>query len=599
MMPAIRTPGPGKGSRRKVPEACALGDPMAADKTTATADSGPKKPAPRKAARTKLNPVKPAIKPTPKPATKPVARAAAKPAPAPRAANRPALRPSGRAAAKPTPRPAGGTRLQPVKASPDQVKLWNSLKPDQKMALREREAVRLFAQGLERHRAGDLEQAARLYGQALLLDGRLPDIYNNLGVVLRRLGKGEAAMACYRRALVLKPDNAGAFTNLGNVLRELGRLEAGAASHRRAISLAPDSADAHYNLGLTLRDLGESEAALAEFAKTLEIDPTHADCRWDRALTLLQKGDFKEGFKEYEWRWKLARAQPRDFKQPLWDGAALKGKTILIHAEQGFGDMIHFARYIPMVKAKGGTVVAEVAPPLTRLFSTVPGVGQVVNQGAQLPKFDVHAPMMSLARIFGTTLETIPANVPYLKAPEAHAPQLPATMSKSRKVGIVWAGRSTHQNDANRSVTFTNFVELLGLPQTTVYSLQQGPAADDIAASGCQAFVLDIGRRMRDFADTAGVIEQLDLVVTVDTAVAHLAGALGKPVWVMLPYPGDWRWMLDRDDSPWYPTMRLFRQQRPGVWEPVFERVRKSLHDDILGREPAAPKPPAQPNKKP
>ncbi|MGH6663098.1 MAG: tetratricopeptide repeat protein [Rhodospirillales bacterium] len=567
---------------------------MAADKTSVAEQRKPKKTAPRKAARTKLNPVKTAAKPVPKVAPRPdakatprpAARLAANPAPAPRSATKVAPEPAKRLT--PRPRPGGGAKLRPVKASPQQVKLWNSLKPEQKMALREREAVRLFAQGLERHRAGDLDAAARLYGQALLLDAKLPDVYNNFGVVLHRLGKGEAAVACYRRSLVLKPNNAGAFTNLGNVLRELGRLEVAAASHRRAIVLAPDSADAHYNLGLALRDLGDSDAALEEFATTLKLDPNHADCRWDRALTLLQKGDFAEGFKEYEWRWKLKRAEPRNFKQPLWDGGVLKGKTILIHAEQGFGDMIHFARYIPMVKAKGGNVVVEVAAPLARLFSTVPGVSQVVNQGAQLPTFDVYAPMMSLARIFGTTLETIPTNVPYLKAPEAHAPQLPATMSRARKVGIAWAGRRTHQNDANRSVTFTQFIELLGLPQATFYSLQWGPEAADIANNGCAPFVLNLGTRLGDFATTAGVIEQLDLVISVDTVVAHLAGALGKPVWVLLSMPCDWRWMNGRDDSPWYPTMRLFRQQRPGVWDPVFERARKALHDDILGREPKA-----------
>jgi len=577
MMPTIRTirareGGPAKTTRTLLP----VGDPMAADKTAAAETRKPKKAPPRKTARAKLKPMKPANRAVAKPVAKPAAKAAPRPAPRPRPRPPSAVGPNA---------PARGAPLQAVQATPEQVKLWQSLKPEQKMALREREAVRLFAQGLERHRAGDFDAAARFYGQALLLDARLPDVYNNMGVVLRRLGKHEAAVACYRRALVLKPDNAGAFTNLGNVLRELGRLEVSAAAHRRAVALAPKSADAHYNLGLVLRDLGEADTALDEFAATLKFDPNHVDCRWDRALTLLQKGDFKQGFKEYEWRWKLSRAEKRDIKQPPWDGGALNGKTILIHAEQGFGDLIHFARYIPMVKAKGGNVVVEVPPPLARLFSTVPGVGQVVNAGAALPKFDVYAPMMSLARLFGTTLETIPAKVPYLKAPEAHAPQLPATMSRARKVGIVWAGRPTHQNDANRSVKFTNFVELLGLPQTTVYSLQQGPAADDIVAAGCQAFCLDIGRRMRDFADTAGVIQQLDLVITVDTAVAHLAGAMGKPVWVVLPYPGDWRWLLGRDDSPWYPTMRLFRQHRPGAWGPVFERVRKWLHDDISGRE--------------
>ncbi len=560
-----RDGGPAQPFRMLLP----VGDPMAADKTSAAEKRKPKKAAPRKTASAKLKPVTPAAavarRPTPVPA--------AKPAPAPRAA------------APAAPARGDTAKLKAVRATAEQVKLWQSLKPDQKMALREREAVRLFAQGLERHRAGDFDAAARLYGQSLLLDSRLPDVYNNMGVVLRRLGKLEAAVACYRRALVLRPDNAGAYTNLGNVLRELGRLEAAVASHRRAVSLTPKSADAHYNLGLALRDVGAPDEALAAFEATLKIDANHAECRWDRALTLLQKGNFGDGFKEYEWRWKLRRAEPRQFKQPQWDGGALNGKTILLHAEQGFGDMIQFARYIPMVKAKGGNVVVEVAAPLARLFSTIPGVGQVVNAGAALPRFDVYAPLMSLARIFGTTLDTIPNKVPYLKAPEAHAAQLPATMSKSRKVGVVWAGRPTHQNDTNRSVTFSNFVELLGLPQTTVYSLQQGPAADQIVENGCQAFCLDIGRRMRDFADTAGVIQQLDLVISVDTAVAHLAGALGKPVWVVLPYPGDWRWLYGRDDSPWYPTMRLFRQNRPGYWEPVFERVRKALHDEVTGRE--------------
>ena len=541
---------------------------MAADKTASAESRKPRRTTPRRIAKAKLQPVKDGPKPQPTAAPKPVLPKAAPP-PAPK----------------------------PVQATAAQTKLWKSLKPEQKMALREREAVRLFAQALERHRAGNLAEAVRIYGQALLLDPKIADIYNNMGVALRRLGKREAAMACYRRSLVLKPDNAGAYTNLGNVLRELGRLDVAAASHRRAVGLAPDSADAHYNLGLSLRDLGETDTAIKEFGKALALDADHPDCRWDRALTLLQKGDFVDGFREYEWRWRLARTPNRAFKQPLWDGKPLAGKTILITTEQGFGDMIQFARYVPMVKARGGTVIVEARPELARLFSTIPGIGQVVNAGSALPRFDVYAPMMSLARIFGTTLDTVPADVPYLRAPEAHAPGLPATMSKHRKVGIAWAGSSTHQNNANRSVKFENFVELLGLPETTVYSLQQGPAAADIGEHGCQAFVLDIGSRMRDFADTAAVIQQLDMVIAVDTAVAHLAGALGKPVWMALPYPGDWRWMEGREDSPWYPTMRLFRQHRPGDWGPVFERIRKALHDEISGRAPV-PLAPARPAAK-
>ncbi|NQU60312.1 MAG: glycosyltransferase family protein [Rhodospirillales bacterium] len=496
-------------------------------------------------------------------------------------------------------KPTVSAKLKPVKAPPakmgtetpapqtptrEQVELWNSLGDDQKLALREREAVRLFAQGLEHHRQGELEDAIKLYGQALMLNQTFPDIYNNMGVALRAAGKKEASAACYQRALALKPDHSGAYTNLGNVLRELGRLEAAIASHQRAVALDPGSAGAVYNLGLAQRDLGQTDEALRSFDKTLELDPAHPDCRWDRSLSLLQKGDLEEGFDEYEWRWKISRAKPRDFTQPLWDGSDLKGKTILLHQEQGFGDMIHFARYIPMVKAKGGTIVVETHPELSRLFSTIDGVGQVVNGGSDLPKFDVYAPMLSLPRILGTTLANLPADVPYLKPPDAHTGLLPATMSTNKKIGIAWAGRSTHRNDANRSCTFNDFIELMGFPNTALYSLQYGPPSADIQANGCEALVTNLGGKVRDFADTAGVISELDLVITVDTAIAHLAGALGKPTWVVLPTPGDWRWMLDRPDSPWYPSMRLFRQPQPGDWKSVFEAVKQALEAEVSGK---------------
>ena len=403
-----------------------------------------------------------------------------------------------------------------------------------------------------------------------------------MGVALRALGKLEAA-ACYQRSLALRSDHATAYTNLGNVLRDLGRLDVAAASHRRAVELTPDEANAHYNLGLSLRDLGDNDEALACFKTTLELNPDHPDCRWDRSLSLLQKGEFKEGFEEYEWRWKLAGNPPSDFTQPLWDGSEFKGKTILLYQEQGFGDMIHFARYIPLVKEKGGAVIVETQPELARLFSTIEGVGQVVNKGSDLPKFDVHLPMMSLARVFGTTLETVPAAIPYLKPPEAHAAKLPATLGDSRKIGIAWASHPTHKNDSRRSCPFRHFIELTGVTDTRLYSLQTGPAVADITENRCEALITDIGSKMRDFAETAGVIAELDLVVTVDTAIAHLAGALGKPAWVALSYPGDWRWMQGRDDNPWYPSARLFRQQRPGDWDGVFERIRQALAEEVKG----------------
>ena len=488
-----------------------------------------------------------------------------------------------------TPRRAISAKLTPVKGggtapgpetpapTPEQIAMWQGLQPDQRMAVREREAVRMFGDALEHHRNGGLEEAARLYGRALILNPNIPDIYNNLGVALRALGKLEASAACYHRALALSPDNGGAYTNLGNVLRGLGRHEAAAASHRRAVELTPDSADAYYNLGLALRDTGQLDEALVCFAKTLAMNLDHAGCHFDRSLTLLQNGDLKEGFEEYEWRWKVDGNPPREFDQPEWGGEELGGKTILLHNEQGFGDMIQFARYIPLVKERGGTIIVVVQPQLSRLFSTIEGVSQVVNAGADTPRFDVQAPMMSLARIFATTPETVPAKTPYLSAPDAFAGQLPATLSSQLKVGIAWAGRATHQNDARRSCPFNFFTELMGLSDVSLYSLQIGRAAADIAGHGCEAFVTDLGSKMNDFADTAAVIGHLDLVISVDTAIAHLAGAMAKPVWVALPHPGDWRWMQDGDTSPWYPTMKLFRQPASGDWAAVFENLKTAL----------------------
>ena len=494
-----------------------------------------------------------------------------------------------RAVAKLKPAKKAAVKLQPaleVKPAPgiptpEQVAVWQALPADQKTALREREASRIFGLAVEHHQKGELTEAVKNYGKSLLLNPKVADTYNNMGVALRALGKLEAAVACYRRGIVLRPNNTGVYSNMGNALRELGRLQLAVAAHQQAIKLAPESPEAYYNLGLVLRDLGQINQALAAFERTLGYNPDHADCRWDRALTLLLRGDFLPGFEQYDWRWKLERSPPRGYSEPEWDGSDLKGKTLLIHQEQGFGDMIQFARYIPMVKAKGGTVVVEVQPELSRLFSTLPGVDKVINRGSPLPKFDFFVPMMSLAKVFATTKETVPVDIPYLTAPDKLGVQLPASLERQRNIGIVWAGKPTHQNDKNRSCQFSHFIELLGMPGVTVYSLQKGPREADIVDAGCEALVLNLGSRLNDFADTAAVIQQLDMVITIDTSVAHLAGALGKPVWVVLPFAPDWRWMTDIDTSPWYPSMRLFRQKKQGDWDAVFVEVRKALREEL------------------
>ena len=478
-----------------------------------------------------------------------------------------------------TPAPKGS---QAHTVDPEKLELWRSLPEEQRHALREREPIRLFNRAAEMHRAGQLDDAVAAYGKSLLLNPRQPDVYNNMGVALRNLGKLEAAIACYRRSLVLKPNNSGVYSNMGNALRELGRLDVALASHQQAVRLQPRSTEAYYNLGLVLRDLGQTDAALSCMDKALALNPEYTDCQWDRALTLLEMGRLEEGFDAYESRWRLDRSPPRTFDKPMWDGSDLKGKTVLVHHEQGFGDMIQFARYLPMIRERGGRVVVEVQPELARLMGSVDGVSQVFNRGQTPPKFDFYIPMMSLARIFGTGLDSIPADVPYVAPLDPNAVQLPASLGKIKRVGISWAGRPTHRNDKNRSAGFKHFIEILGLPGLSVYSLQKGDAAKDIAEHGCAGLVTDLSERVRDFADSASVLSQLDMVITVDTALAHLAGAMGKPVWVAVPFVPDWRWLRDREDSPWYPSMRLFRQRRHGAWEGVFSDIRRALRDEIV-----------------
>lgn len=481
----------------------------------------------------------------------------------------------------PAPEP---TQSVPHTVDPEKLEIWRSLPEDQRAALREREASRMFNRAATLHREGKLAEAIEAYGKSLLLNPKQPDVYNNMGVALRSLGKLEAAVACYRRSLVLKPNNSGVYSNMGNALRELGRLEVAMASHQQAVRLAPRSTEAYYNLGLVLRDLGQTDAALSCLDKALALNENHVDCQWDRALTLLEMGRLEEGFEAYESRWKLERSPPRTFDKPRWDGAELKGKTVLVHHEQGFGDMIQFARYLPMIKARGGQVVVEAQPELARLIGSVDGVSKVFNRGQTPPKFDFYIPMMSLPHIFGTGLDTIPADVPYVGPLDPGAVQLPTSLGRIKRVGISWAGRPTHRNDANRSSGFRHFIEILGLPGLSVYSLQKGGAVADLKEYGCEALVTDLGERLRDFSDTAAVVAQLDLVITVDTALAHLAGAMGKPVWVAVPYSPDWRWMRGTDTSPWYPSMRLFRQKRHGAWAGVFGDIRRALRDEIAER---------------
>ena len=448
-----------------------------------------------------------------------------------------------------------------------------------------RQAIALDPNFVEAHyQLGNLLREARRFAAAEACYRRVlalrPDHYqahNNLGVALGELGRLEDAARSFRRATELKPDYAEGYANLGHGLRAIGEAEAAEAACRRALALAPGFASAHLNLGLALQDLGYFDEALAAFREAGASDPDNAKAITSEAMLHLLRGDLAAGWEKYEARWKIGDLPPRDFAQPQWRGEPLAGKTLLLHAEQGFGDAIQFLRYVPLAAARGGKIVLEIQKPLLPLAARIPGV-TVVARGAPLPEFDMHCPLLSLPLVFGTTLDSIPAETPYLSAAPERVERWRARFvgGPELKIGFAWAGSPVHRNDMHRSIALERLAPLFTTQGVRWYSLQAGPRAADLAAAKTWK-IADLAPELTDFGETAAAIAELDLVIAADTAVAHLAGALGKPVWVMLPFAPDWRWLTGRADSPWYPSMRLFRQPRPGDWASVAAAVRDAL----------------------
>lgn len=442
---------------------------------------------------------------------------------------------------------------------------------------------------LKAHNAGRLDDAAALYQRILHADPAFAPAWINLGVLLRRTGKAEAAVMCLRRGIALQPEDGAAWSNLGNALRAANRLDEAHSAQRRALDLSPGVARVHYNYGLTVRDKGDLDAAEHAMHRAELLGYDTPEIAWDRALTKLLAGDLKAGFAAYESRWRLPESEALHQDIPQWDGSALAGRTLLVWAEQGLGDTIQFSRYLSdgaaSLRIADGKVVLEVQPPLARVLQRSPDFAgvSVVPRGAKLPPVDVQIPLLSLPRLARTDLESIPDHCPYLVPPPDGTP--PASLQADRlKVGICWAGKPSHRNDRNRSMQLSTFGALFDLPGTDFLSVQKGPAAAEIEERSIGALVRDLGSGFRDFADTATALRSLDLVITVDTSVAHLAGAMARPVWVLLPYAPDWRWMMHRDDSPWYPSMTLFRQTSPGDWEEVLTRVRHALIRKLRAR---------------
>ena len=426
----------------------------------------------------------------------------------------------------------------------------------------------------------NLSEALTSLEQAVALKPDYTEAYYNLGIIMRDQGRFEAAIENYRQALKLKPDFAQAHSTLGNALKDQGRLEQAIAEYHEAIRLEPDYALAHYNLGSALREQGRPAAAIRSYRQALTLKPEHADTHWNLSLAYLLAGDYANGWREYEWRFQALKTQQHHYGAPRWNAEPLAGKSILVWAEQGFGDALQFIRYLPRVKALGAEVVFACHEQLRRLLQDVAWIDRIVALGtAAGVQVDYQVPLLTLPELFATTVETIPAEVPYIHADPAWIAHWRGRVAETPgfTVGLVWAGNPGHKNDRYRSCVLDTLAPLGEVAGVTFYSLQVGPTGKYGNRPPDNMRCVDVTGELRDFADTAGLLANLDLVITVDTAVAHLAGAMGRPTWVLLPANPDWRWMLERTDCLWYPTLRLFRQRTLGDWAAVIEDVTAEL----------------------
>ena len=440
----------------------------------------------------------------------------------------------------------------------------------------------LGMRGYAHQERGELDAAAECYLEALALAPVLAQVHNNLGNVYRSLGRPDEAVAAYREAIAVDAGLAEAHLNLGTVLHLAGEATEAAAHYRTALRQRPELVQAALNLGHLLEADGDMQGAADCYRRAIAAKPDFAEAHFNYALQLLLAGNLSRGWEEYEWRLRLPDLQPYwpYADRPRWDGSDLHGKVILLYAEQGFGDALQFARYVPLVAERGGRVIVSCRSQLKALFEHAKWDCQVVNAGDPPPAFDLCCPLPSLPRIFGTTQATIPARIPYLHAETAKTARWEVRLAadgNALKVGLVWSTEARSRIALQKSLSLDMLDPLAAIPGVIFYSLQKGPAAAEVKRAPEGMRLVDIASELEDFSDTAALISQLELVVTIDTAVAHLAGAMGKPVWTLTHWPPDWRWLLGRDDSPWYPTMRLFRRARTDSWADTILRVAQAL----------------------
>ncbi len=433
------------------------------------------------------------------------------------------------------------------------------------------------------------DEAISAYQAAIELNNRDSQSYIANGVIFRKLGRLEEAVSSYQKALAIEPNSAEALTSLGNAYSDQGNLVEAVECHRRSLAIKPSSANTWSNLGQVLQQNGELDESLECYRKAIDMDSNCSKARFNRSLVFLLKGDLERGFEEFEWRWKDS-CPAREFACPIWDGKPLHGKTILLHAEQGLGDTIQFIRYARRIQKMGPhQVIVECQRALVPLLKSCYGIDMLIPRGEVLPHFDTHSPLMSLPRIVKTSLEDIPSETPYLKA----SSELVVLWEKilepihDFRVGIVWQGGTGYPKDKIRSIPLKQFEGLSQLSGVQLISLQKGFGIEQLAK--VEFSPMDFSGKLDEstgpLMDTAALLENLDLLIACDTAIAHLAGALGIPTWIVLNTQPDWRWMIDRHDSPWYPSVRLFRQSTANDWTEVFSRIQQSLKREVEKRK--------------
>jgi tetratricopeptide (TPR) repeat protein len=453
---------------------------------------------------------------------------------------------------------------------------------DKALALRPGDANALQSRGNALLALGRPQEALACFDEVLARNPRHGEARLNRGSALAGLGRTAPALADFDAALALMPGHPAALYNRGNALAALGRYDEALAAFDRALAAAPGHGNAWNNRGRALQALDRHAEAVASFDKAIELQKDNADAHFNRALSLLTLGDLARGFEQYEWRWQRSgmRDTRRGYGKPLWLGEyPLARKTILLHAEQGLGDTIQFARYAPRLARGGATVVLEVQPELKNLLAGVEGVASCHARGDQLPAYDVHCPLGSLPLAFKTEPASIPADIPYLRADQGRLAQWRARIDDlpGKRITIAWAGNASHANDRNRSIDLKLLEPLLALEGTSFLSIQREVRGDDAETLARLSNVRHLGGEFADMADTAAIAALTDLTISVDTSVVHLAGALGRPVWVMLPFAPDWRWTLSGGNCPWYPQARLFRQPALGDWPGAIAALRAEL----------------------